>query len=85
MQEELQLAFRNRGMPLEAMRYDTTPTGLHYLVVHWDIPAVDLATWRLSLRGAVRVPCELGLDELRARPGGPSRSRSNAPATAAAG
>ena len=32
--EELQLAFRNRGMPLEAMRYDLTPTGLHYLVVH---------------------------------------------------
>lgn len=27
--EELQLAFRNRGMPLEAMRYDLTPNGLH--------------------------------------------------------
>lgn len=38
LSEELQLAFRNRGMPLEAMRHDLTPTGLHYLVMHWDIP-----------------------------------------------
>jgi sulfane dehydrogenase subunit SoxC len=68
LREELQLAFRNRGMPLEALRYDITPTGLHYLVVHWDIPAADCADWRLSLSGAVRAPCELGLDELRARP-----------------
>ena len=49
--EELQLAFRNRGMPLEAMRYDLTPSGLHYLVIHWDIPAVDAASWRLASAG----------------------------------
>ena len=30
--EELQLATRNRGMPLEALRYDVTPTGMHYLL-----------------------------------------------------
>ena len=36
--EELQLAGRNRGMPLEALRYDLTPTGLHYLLIHFDIP-----------------------------------------------
>jgi hypothetical protein len=28
--EELQLATRNGGMPLEALRYDITPVGLHY-------------------------------------------------------
>ena len=39
--EELQLATRNRGMPLEAIAYDVTPTGLHYLLVHFDIPTVD--------------------------------------------
>jgi DMSO/TMAO reductase YedYZ molybdopterin-dependent catalytic subunit len=66
--EELQLAFRNRGMPLEAMRYDLTPTGLHYLVVHWDIPPVDPATWRLRIGGGVRNPLELALDEIRALP-----------------
>ena len=61
--EELQLAGRNRGMPLEAMRYDITPTGLHYLLVHFDIPAVDAATWRLSLGGLVDRPIQLSLDE----------------------
>jgi DMSO/TMAO reductase YedYZ molybdopterin-dependent catalytic subunit len=66
--DELNLAFRNRGMPLEAMRYDLTPTGLHYLVVHFDIPEVDLATWRLSIGGRVRQPLELTLDEIRRRP-----------------
>src|SRR5687768_7478380 len=66
--EELQLATRNRGMPLEALRYDITPTGLHYLLVHFDIPALDAATWRLRVGGAVARPLELTLDDLRARP-----------------
>ena len=51
--EELQLATRNRGMPLEALRYDLTPTGLHYLLVHFDIPALDTAAWRLRVGGNV--------------------------------
>lgn len=68
LREELQLAFRNRGMPLEAMRYDLTPTGLHYLVVHWDIPPADPENWRLSINGAVTRPLELTLAGLRARP-----------------
>jgi DMSO/TMAO reductase YedYZ molybdopterin-dependent catalytic subunit len=66
--EELQLAGRNRGMPLEALRYDITPTGLHYLLVHFDIPAVDAVTWRLRLGGLVSNSVELSLEELRARP-----------------
>jgi hypothetical protein len=33
--EEVQLALRNRGMPLEALRYPITPAGLHYLLVHF--------------------------------------------------
>jgi DMSO/TMAO reductase YedYZ molybdopterin-dependent catalytic subunit len=66
--EELQLATRNRGMPLEALRYDLTPTGLHYLLIHWDIPLVDPSTWRLRLGGLVRKALELSLDEIRAMP-----------------
>jgi DMSO/TMAO reductase YedYZ molybdopterin-dependent catalytic subunit len=66
--EELQLATRNRGMPLEGLRYDLTPTGIHYLLVHFDIPAVDLATWRLRVGGAVTNPLELTIDDLRRRP-----------------
>ena len=66
--EELQLAGRNRGMPLEALRYDRTPTGLHYLLIHFDVPAIDPDTWRLRVGGRVRRPLELTLDEIRSRP-----------------
>jgi len=66
--EELQLATRNRGLPLEALRYDTTPTGLHYLLVHFDIPYIDASTWRLRVGGNVQRELSLSLDALRARP-----------------
>ena len=66
--EELQLAGRNRGMPLEALRYDLTPTGLHYLLIHFDIPAIDTTTWRLRIDGLVDRPLELSLDDVRSRP-----------------
>jgi len=66
--EEVQLALRNRGMPLEALRYPLTPTGLHYLLVHYDIPEVDAAHWRLRLGGRVARPLSLSLDDLRRRP-----------------
>ncbi|HEX6130911.1 MAG TPA: sulfite oxidase, partial [Actinomycetota bacterium] len=64
----LQLATRNRGMPLEALRHDVTPVGLHYLLIHFDIPAVDPAAYRLRIDGNVRRPLELSLDDVRARP-----------------
>jgi DMSO/TMAO reductase YedYZ molybdopterin-dependent catalytic subunit len=66
--EELQLAFRNRAIPLEALRCDVTPTGLHYTLIHYDIPFVDPPSWRLSIGGLVRRPLSLGLDEIRRRP-----------------
>jgi DMSO/TMAO reductase YedYZ molybdopterin-dependent catalytic subunit len=66
--EELQLALRNRGMPLEAMRYPVTPVGLHYLLVHFDIPEVDADSWSLKVRGLVRQPLELSLAEIKSRP-----------------
>jgi len=66
--DELQLATRNRGMPLEALRYDITPTGLHYLLIHFDIPATDAATWRLEIGGQVEKTLSLSMEELKARP-----------------
>jgi DMSO/TMAO reductase YedYZ molybdopterin-dependent catalytic subunit len=66
--EELQLAARNHGMPLEALRYDLTPVGLHYLLIHYDIPSVDADSWTLSVDGHVANPLQLTLDDLRARP-----------------
>ncbi|HEY5873612.1 MAG TPA: molybdopterin-dependent oxidoreductase, partial [Gaiellaceae bacterium] len=66
--QELQLAARNHGMPLEALRWDVTPIGLHYLLTHFDIPDVDVDSWRLEVGGLVERPLSLSLDELRARP-----------------
>ncbi len=66
--EELRLAARNHAMPLEALRYPITPPGLHYLLIHYDIPAVDEAAYRLEVDGLVATPLSLSLDELRARP-----------------
>ena len=65
---ELQLAARNHGVPLEALRYPITPVGLHYLLIHFDIPAVDPGSWRLDVGGAVGSPLSLSLEEVRARP-----------------
>ncbi len=66
--DELQLAARNRGIPIEALRDDITPTGMHYLLVHFDIPAIDAATWRLEIGGSVKKPLSLSLDDLKRRP-----------------
>ena len=66
--EELQLAARNHAMPLEALRYDITPAGLHYLLIHFDIPMIDAGRWRLSVGGAVARPLEFSLEDIRARP-----------------
>ena len=65
--DELQLAARNHGMPLEALRWDVTPIGLHYLLTHYDIPDVDASSWRLEVDGLVERPLSLSLEELRAR------------------
>ena len=67
-QEELQLAARNHGMPLEALRWDVTPVGLHYLLIHYDIPVVDPASWRLEVGGRVSRPLSLSLEDLCSRP-----------------
>jgi DMSO/TMAO reductase YedYZ molybdopterin-dependent catalytic subunit len=54
-------------MPLEALRHAVTPVGLHYLLVHYDIPLVA-DDWRLRLEGRVRSPLTLDLEQIRRRP-----------------
>ncbi len=66
--QELQLAARNHGMPLEALREAITPIGLHYLLIHYDIPHVDAHAWRLTVDGLVGSELALDLDGLRALP-----------------
>lgn len=66
--EEVALAARNRGMPLEALRLDLTPVGLHYLLIHFDIPDADERSWRLELRGLVDAPAAFSVADLQAMP-----------------
>ncbi len=67
-QEEVGLALRNPGMPLEGLRYPITPIGMHYLLAHFDIPFIDPATYELPITGRVGKPLGLTLDDLKARP-----------------
>ena len=65
--DELRLAARNHALPLVALRYDITPAGLHYLLIHYDIPDVDPAGFRLEVGGAVERSLSFSLDDLRAK------------------
>ena len=65
--EEVGLALRNPGMQLEGLRYQITPVGMHYLLIHFDIPYLDPATYELPVKGRVRNPLRLTLEDIRAR------------------
>jgi DMSO/TMAO reductase YedYZ molybdopterin-dependent catalytic subunit len=66
--DELQLGVRNHSLPLEALQYPITPIGLHYLLIHFDIPRVDPSQWELLIGGHVRQSLALTLDDIKRRP-----------------
>lgn len=66
--DELALATRNHGMPLEALRVDLTPLGMHYVLTHYDVPFLDPSTWTLTIDGAVERPTTLTFEELGPMP-----------------
>ena len=51
------------SLPLEALRYDPTPVGLHYTLSHFDIPHIAPASFRLKVG-----PREVSLAELQSLP-----------------
>jgi len=55
-------------MPLEALRYPITPVGLHYLLIHYDIPVADAESWTLEIGGLVERPATITLEALTSRP-----------------
>src|SRR5262245_51146945 len=65
--DELQLAARNKGMPLEGLRWEITPTGMHYLLVHFDVPMLDADAHRVEIGGRVRRALSMSVADLRAR------------------
>jgi DMSO/TMAO reductase YedYZ molybdopterin-dependent catalytic subunit len=66
--EEVGLANRNSGILLEALRYDVTPVGMHYLLSHFDVPYAAGADWKVEVSGLVARPGTVSLDEIQAMP-----------------
>ncbi|ADP84596.1 sulfite oxidase [Pseudofrankia inefficax] len=66
--DELALAARNHGLPLEALRYDLTPPGLHYLLIHYDIPFATDAEWMVTVTGSVARSLTLDMAAIRELP-----------------
>lgn len=67
-QNEVWLANRNSGNLLETLHHDTTPTGLHYLLIHFDVPDLDEATHQLVFADGFESPYSLSMDDIRALP-----------------
>jgi sulfane dehydrogenase subunit SoxC len=66
--EEVKFALRNAGMPLEGLRYPITPIGMHFHLIHFDLPYIDPTTYELAIEGRVRRPLRLSLEDIKARP-----------------
>lgn len=66
--DELALAARNHGMPLELLRHDVTPLGAHYLLTHYDVPYADATSWEIGVGGLVEHDLSLSMERLRSRP-----------------
>ncbi len=66
--DELLLASRNHAMPMEMLREEVTPPGLHYVLTHYDVPAVEADSYHLTVTGEVSRPLSLSLAALRTMP-----------------
>lgn len=58
----------NSETPLENLRSWVTPNRLFFVRNHFDVPEVDLATWRLTVAGCVERQREWTFEELGALP-----------------
>src|SRR5262245_62495275 len=69
--EEVVLANRNSGLLLEGLQHDVTPAGMHYLLIHFDVPYVTAEAarnWHVEVGGKVRKPRRVPLAEIMALP-----------------
>lgn len=67
-EDERRLANRNSGILLETLRHDITPTGTHYLLIHFDVPHLETNSHRLTFGTGFDAPYSLSMDEIRALP-----------------
>ncbi|HLJ57117.1 MAG TPA: sulfite oxidase [Chthonomonadaceae bacterium] len=56
----------NLEFPFDTLESFLTPSDRFYIRSHFAVPAVDAASWRLRIEGAVDRPLEIGLDDLHA-------------------
>lgn len=66
--EEVVLGLRNHGHHPEGCKFDITPVGMHYLLIHFDIPKIDVDTYSFKVTGAVEKELTLTLEDLKQRP-----------------
>lgn len=67
-EDELRLANRNSGILLETLQQDITPTGAHYLLIHFDVPQLDEKSHGLTFADGFSNPFTLNIEEIRALP-----------------
>jgi DMSO/TMAO reductase YedYZ molybdopterin-dependent catalytic subunit len=58
----------NSETPLEGVRSWVTPTRLFFVRNHFNVPALDVANWRLQIEGRVERPLAFTWDELAEMP-----------------
>jgi DMSO/TMAO reductase YedYZ molybdopterin-dependent catalytic subunit len=66
--QEVGLASRNSGILLETLRHDVTPTGLHYLLNHFDVPYVPDGRWQVEIAGRVKTPATVACADIERLP-----------------
>ncbi|UVO13831.1 sulfite oxidase [Mycobacterium sp. SVM_VP21] len=59
---------RCHGMHLEGMAYPITPMGMHYLLIHYDVPNIDEKSYQLEVGGLVKNQLTLDMDKIRSLP-----------------
>ncbi|MFZ0217717.1 MAG: molybdopterin-dependent oxidoreductase [Candidatus Dormiibacterota bacterium] len=64
----LVLSRGGRFLPGEALRYDQTPAGLHWLVPGFELPDLDRQRWRLVVGGHTQYALGISLAGIQRRP-----------------
>jgi DMSO/TMAO reductase YedYZ molybdopterin-dependent catalytic subunit len=67
-QMEVTLKTRCHGQHLEGLGYPITPTGMHYLLIHYDIPKIDEDDYFVRVEGMVKKRLQLNMANIKSRP-----------------
>jgi DMSO/TMAO reductase YedYZ molybdopterin-dependent catalytic subunit len=65
---EVTVKSRCHGHHLEGLTYPITPIGMNYLLIHYNIPEINEATYRVRIEGLVKSSLSLDMTNIRKRP-----------------